>query len=196
MEKTKPKKTFSRTNVTRMWDYWEQGKSVSEIGRIIGHTPGSVHTHLRNHGGIRPWSHKRAELQLSKYEREEISRELLNKSSFREIARILNRAPSTISREVNRNGGRRYYRAHLAEKRFAVNRSRPKKYKLDENPELAKIISIKLSEYWSPEQISGWLKRTYPNSPSLQISHETIYRTIFISGRTALDRRLYHFLRT
>lgn len=196
MENTKPKKAISKTNITRMWDYWEQGKSVSEIGRIIGHQPGSVHTHLRIHGGIRPWSHKRAEFQLSQYEREEISRELKNKGSFREIARLLNRAPSTISREVNRNGGRKYYRAHLAEKKSLLNRARTKQYKLDQNQELAKIVSEKLSVYWSPEQISGWLKKNYPNQPSFQISHETIYRTIFISSRTALDRKLYHFLRT
>lgn len=190
------KKVITPENLTLLWDLWEQGKTISEIGREINHQPGAVFSHLRLHGGIRPYQRHKSPQHLTEFEREEISRELKNKSSIRYIARKLDRAPSTISREINKNGGRRFYRAHLAEKRSIQNRLRSKTYKLDDNPKLAQLVTKKLRKFWSPEQISGWLKLRFPNNPRMQISHETIYRTLFKSYRTAVDRKLYKFLRT
>jgi IS30 family transposase len=128
-------------------------------------------------------------------EREEISRSLTAGYSIHSIARLLNRAPSTISREINRNGGQEGYRASQADDAAWSRSHRPKDCKLAGNPTLAHIVADKLQLQWSPEQIAGWLKRTYPDNEDYQVSHETIYRSLFIQARGALKKELLAHLR-
>jgi IS30 family transposase len=129
-------------------------------------------------------------------EREEISRGLSAGLAIRTIAAQLGRAPSTISREVNANGGRRRYRALQADRAAWAKATRPKACKLAERPRLRDIVEDKLRRRWSPQQISGWLKRTYPDEADMQVSHESIYRTLFVQSRGALRRELTQYLRT
>lgn len=147
-------------------------------------------------GGYRPLERKRHPQSLSLYEREEISRCLVGKQSIREIARRLSRAPSTISREVKRNGGLKHYRAVRAEQRAWDEALRPKPCKLIDSPELCKLIAVKLKRAWSPQQIAGWLKRQYPDNQEMYVSHETIYKTLFIQTRGALKKELQKCLRS
>jgi IS30 family transposase len=128
-------------------------------------------------------------------EREEISRGVVVGQSLRWIAASLGRAPSTISREINRNGGRRCYRANKADQAAWDRAHRGKTCKLVENPALACIVAEKLQLEWSPDQIAGWLKNTYPDDENDQVSHETIYKTLFIQTRGALKKELLQYLR-
>jgi IS30 family transposase len=132
---------------------------------------------------------------LSLAEREEISRGVVSGRTLRSIAVSLNRAPSTISREINRNGGRQHYRANVADRAAWDRAHRPKTCKLAQNPALARIVASKLQLQWSPRQIAGWLKRTYPNDETYKVSHETIYRTLYIQARGALKKELLQHLR-
>jgi IS30 family transposase len=150
---------------------------------------------LARTGGIRPPEKRRSRLALSLAEREEISRGVVAGQSLRSIAESLGRAPSTVSREINRNGGRRYYRASQADEAARERASRPKPCKLAENPALSRIVAEKLQLQWSPRQIAGWLKYTYPDDENYQVSHETIYRTLFIQARGALKKELLGQLR-
>jgi IS30 family transposase len=147
-------------------------------------------------GGIRPPPRQRSRLALTLAEREEISRGLARNQSLRVIAARLGRAPSTISREVNRNGGLRHYRASRADQAAWDRAQRPKPCKLASEPELSRLVAGKLRAHWSPEQIAGWLKRTYPEHENRQVSHETIYRTLFIQARGALKKELQQHLRS
>ena len=179
-----------------VWHRWRIGESYSEIGRAVGKAPGSIYGILQLNGGITPPKRRRSRLALTLLEREEISRGLAANFSFRQIARILDRSPSTVSREINRHGGRKHYRAVLADERAWDHARRPKNCKLEQEPLLRKIVIEKLSLQWSPEQISGWLKCEYPQDKSMRISHETIYRSLFIQSRGVLKRELVKHLRT
>lgn len=179
-----------------LWFRWREGESLSDIGRALGKFPASVFGVLRLHGGFSPALRRRAAVALTLTEREEISRGLSAGRSMRQIAECLKRAPSTVSREVARNGGPRRYRASQADEKAWDRARRPKVCRLALNGRLRRIVGNKLALDWSPEQIAGWLKRTYPDDESLRVSHETIYRSIFIQARGVLKKELQKHLRT
>lgn len=160
-----------------MWDRWKRGESMPSIGRAFNRESSSVYSVISPTGGIRPPERKRSWLALTLAEREEISRGIVSNLSIRAIARQLGRSPSTISREINRNGGYHAYRAARADQQAWDRAKRPKPCKLACNRPLSRIIASKLKLLWSPEQIAGWLKRTYSDDESYQVSHETIYRS-------------------
>lgn len=182
------KRSFTYHQQEKMWQLWSQGKSLSEIGRQLNKHAGSVFCYLQKSGGIKPSPSKRSARDLSLLEREEISRGLSANLSFRAIARNLNRATSTVSREINRNGGLSKYRAVAADRRAWMKAKRPKTCKLNDDANLRAIVSDKLASKWSPEQVAGWLKQTYPEASAMHISHETIYKTLFIQSRGALKK--------
>ena len=186
---------YTETDKAVMWDRWQKGDSLEKIAQLFDRSHGSVAAILRKTGGIRPPKRARSRLALSLAEREEISRGVATGCSLRSIAASLRRAPSTISREINRNGGRQQYRATVADKAAWERAQRPKTCKLTRNPALARIVAGKLQLEWSPRQIAGWLKRTYPDDETYQVSHETIYRTLFIQARGALKKELLKHLR-
>lgn len=179
-----------------LWRRWRNGEGHSDIGRALGKFPASIFGVLRLHGGFTPTRFKRSPSALTAAQREEISRGLSSGGSFRHIALSLNRAPSTISREVNRNGGRKHYRANMAEENAWNRARRPKLCYLAQHGKLRRIVALKLAMEWSPEQISGWLKRTYPDNETLHVSHETIYKSLFIQSRGVLKKELQKHLRT
>jgi IS30 family transposase len=150
---------------------------------------------MRRTGGVAPRARRRAARVLQSAEREEISRGLATGQSLRAVARALGRAPSTISREVTRHGGRATYRARPADAAAWARARRPKRCRLARAPRLRRVVAAKLACDWSPEQIAAWLRRTYPDRPAMQVSHETIYRTLFIQSRGALKRELLQHLR-
>lgn len=179
-----------------LWHRWKEGQSLSEIGEALGKHAGSIHGVVRSRGGIAPASRVRAERSLSAGEREEISRGLVAGHSLRRIAEQLGRAPSTISREIARNDGRHHYRAALAEERAWEQARRPKLCHLARHAKLRRIVAAKLKENWSPQQIAGWLALEYGQDPSMRVSHETIYRSLFIQARGVLKKELVSHLRT
>jgi len=179
-----------------LWHRWRKGESLSDIGRALGKFPASVFGVLRLHGGFSPPVRKRSVSALTLTEREDISRGLSAGYSMRQIARDLNRSPSTISREIGRNGGSQRYRASQADEQAWDRARRPKLCRLALNGQLRRIVARRLAWDWSPEQISGWLKRTYPDDERLHVSHETIYRSIFIQTRGVLKKELQKHLRT
>jgi IS30 family transposase len=180
----------------RLWDLYEAGESVSAIARAVSVERVTVRRHIAEHGGTRPAVRCRAPGQLTLEEREEISRGLVRGLSFNAIGAQLGRHGSSISREVGRNGGRECYRAAAADMQAWQRARRLKPCKLVTAPELALIVTDKLNQRWSPQQISGWLAREYPDRPEMQVSHETIYRTLFLQSRGALRRQLTQQLRT
>ena len=179
-----------------LWNRWKNGQSLSEIGRALGKHAGSIHGVLSANGGIFPLEKKRRRNTLSLAEREEISRCLATQCSMRSIAQHLGRAPSTISREINRNGGIQRYRASVAESNFIEKASKPKPCKLAINRQLNAVVADRLHKDWSPQQIAGWLARTYEANIEMQVSHETIYRSLFIQARGILKRELISHLRS
>jgi IS30 family transposase len=179
-----------------LWNRWKNGQSLSEIGRALGKDAGSIHGVLSANGGIFPLEKRRRRGTLSLAEREEISRCLATQCSMRSIAQRLGRAPSTISREINRNGGIQRYRASVAESNFIEKASRPKPCKLAINRQLNAVVADRLQKDWSPQQIAGWLARTYEANIEMQVSHETIYRSLFIQARGILKRELISHLRS
>ena len=179
-----------------MWDRWKRGESMSSIGRAFDRESSSVFGQLSPTGGIRPPPRKRSRLALTLSEREEISRGIARQLSLRTIAVQLDRSPSTISREINRNGGLKSYRATQADQSAWERAHRPKPCKLANNPTLRYNVARKLRLNWSPEQIAGWLKRAYPGNEDNQVSHETIYRSLFIQARGVLKKELQLYLRT
>jgi IS30 family transposase len=191
----RPRRYFTQTEMAEVWDRWEKGESLNAIARDLGRYHSSVQGALARTGGIRPAAKQRSHLALSLAEREEISRGIAIGLSIRAIAAQLGRAPSTVSREVNRNGGRRHYRANKADEAAWQRALRPKTCKLAESPALARIVARKLIKRWSPRQIAGWLKRIFPDDEMLQVSHETIYKTLFIQARGALKKELIQHLR-
>jgi IS30 family transposase len=179
----------------RIWELRAEGLSDREIGRRLGLGLGIVSGHLRATGGIRPRARKRPDRCLSLEEREEISRGIARGHSARAIARALRRSHTTISREINRCGGRRRYRAHAADRKAARRRRRPRPTKIELCPELRGLVEERLGEDHSPEQIAGWLRLAYPDNEAMQVSHETIYRALYIQARGALKRELTGHLR-
>ncbi len=193
--KQRARRYFTQTEMEGVWDRWENGESLNSIARSLERGHSSLQKAMQRTGGIRPAPKRRSHLALTLAEREEISRGLAAGLSMRAIAAHLCRAPSTISREVSRNGGRRSYRASKADEAAWQRAHRPKICKLAENPALARIVAGKLMGRWSPRQIAGWLKRNYPDDESFQVSHETIYLTLYIQARGALKKELIKYLR-
>jgi len=187
---------YSSKQKSEIWDRWQRGESLNEIGRSFNRGSSSIFGQLAPTGGIRPAARKRSRLALSLFEREEISRGLVAMHSLRQIAITLKRSPSTISREIKRNGGYDDYRATHAEQAAWKRAHRPKVCKLVTHPALGRLVATKLKLTWSPEQIAGWLKRTYPDAEHLHVSHETIYRSLFIQARGALKKELQLHLRS
>jgi IS30 family transposase len=195
MRKYRRRPRLTEREKSMMWDRWLEGDSLHAIARLLDTSHTSIRRHLVATGGIRPLPRKRSNLALSLSEREEISRGIVAGRSIRSMARMLGRSPSTVSRELHRNGGRQHYRANRADQAAWDRARRPKRCKLVTNPELAGIVARQLKMLWSPEQIAGWLKRTYPDDETYQVSHETIYRTLFIQARGALKKELLQYLR-
>ncbi len=179
-----------------MWSRWKAGQSLSEIGRALGRERSAIHRMVATTGGYVPVDQRRSPRVLSSAEREEISRGLAEGVSLRMIARRAGRAASTISREVARHGGRHRYRATQADERAWRRACRPKPCKLATSAELRELVAGKLALDWSPQQISGWLARTYPGEHARQVSTETIYRSLFIQARGVLHKELMVHLRT
>ena len=186
---------YSGADKALMWERWQKGDSMHDIARLFDRGHSSIQGILAKTGGIRPLRRSRSRLALTLSEREEISRGVAAGYSLRSIAESLRRSPSTVSREINRNGGRRHYRASQADQAAWDRACRPKRCKLVINRPLARIVARKLGQLWSPEQVAGWLKRTYPDDEHYQVSHETIYRSLFIQARGALKKELLQHLR-
>jgi IS30 family transposase len=186
---------YTESQKALMWDHWQKGDSLQQIAQLFDRYHSSVERILAESGGIRPAQRCRSRLALTLPEREEISRAVVAGQSIRSIASQLGRAPSTISREIDRNGGQQDYRASQAEQAAWDRAHRPKPCKLVENRALAHIVADKLKWLWSPEQIAGWLKQTSPRDESYQVSHETIYRSLYIQARGALKKELLEYLR-
>jgi IS30 family transposase len=187
---------LSATQRTDMWSRWKEGQSLHEIGRVFGKDHVSIQFMLSQRGGIVPAARRRSLLTLTLVEREDISRGIASGSSIRNIARGLQRAVSTVSREVARHGGRPRYRASDADQQAWESALRPKACLLAIHIKLQEIVAGKLILDWSPQQISGWLKNQYPEDGSMRVSHETIYRSLFIQARGVLKKELIAHLRT
>jgi IS30 family transposase len=171
------------------------GETLHRIAGLFDRYHSSIQRIVAESGGIRPAERHRSRSALTLTEREEISRGVVAGRSIRSIAALLGRAPSTISREIRRNGGPGGYRASRAEQAAWDRACRPKVCKLVQNRALAHLVASKLCLEWSPEQIAGWLKRTYPDDETYQVSYETIYRSLFIQARGALKKELMAHLR-
>ena len=187
---------LSAAQKTEIWKRWKAGQSLHEIGRAFDKPHTTIHQFLLPSGGIRPAARRRSRLALTLAEREDISRGIASGSSIREIARRMERAASTVSREVRHHGGRPAYSAHDADCQAWVSALRPKRCLLAMNRKLRDTVASKLILEWSPEQISGWLKTEYPNDERMRVSHETIYRSLFIQARGVLKKELMGHLRT
>jgi len=179
-----------------VWRRWKAGESLNEIGRAFGKEHNVIYFFLSRHGGIAPPARRRSPRALTLAEREDISRGIACGWSLRRIAQGLNRAASTVSREVARHGGPLPYRASEADQQAWDSALRPKRCLLAGNRKLREAVASKLVQDWSPEQISGWLKQQYADDESLRVSHETIYRTLFIQARGALKQELVRHLRS
>ncbi|MBK4739151.1 IS30 family transposase [Noviherbaspirillum pedocola] len=187
---------LSAAQKTELWQRWKDGQSLSEIGCALNKHPASVYTIVAANGGIAPTARCRSRIALRLEEREEISRGLAADWSIRQIALELGRSPSTVSRVIERNGGRTKYRAGAADKRAWACAKRPKQCLLARNEKLQRAVAAKLQLNWSPEQIAGWFKLTYPDNDSMQVSHETIYRSLFMQARGVLKKELIGHLRS
>ena len=192
----RPRRAYSGKDRDELWRRWKRGDRITDIARALDREPGSVFGPLVASGGIEPRKRTRNERVLGLAERESISRGLAAGRSLRAIARDLDRAPSTICREVARHGGQRRYRAAKADERAWKTACRPKICKLAKHPCLRRLVAQKLALNWSPEQIAGWLRRRYPGDVDMNISHETIYRSLFVQARGVLKRELIEHLRT
>jgi IS30 family transposase len=193
--KYRTRTNYSEGQKALMWERWQKGDSLQQIAQLFDRNHSTVQGILSRTGGIRPASRRRSRLALTLAEREEISRAVVTGQSIRSVARQLGRAPSTISRELQRNGGQQCYRASQADQMAWDRSCRPKSCKLVENRALAHIVADKLRLQWSPEQIAGWLKRTYPDDANSLVSHETIYRSLYIQARGALKKELLQHLK-
>jgi IS30 family transposase len=179
-----------------VWSRWKAGQTLHEIGRAFDKPHSCIRAVLLPRGGIPPLARRRSRIALTLAERENISRGIASGSSIREIASGLERAASTVSREVARHGGRPAYRAHDADRQAWVSALRPKRCLLTVNRKLCDIVASKLILDWSPEQIAGWLKTQYRDDESMRVSHETIYRSLFIQARGVLKKQLMDHLRS
>ena len=187
---------FTAAEKTELWDRWQRGESLKAIGRAFGKPSSSIYFQVSPHGGIRPAPRRRSRLSLTLSEREEISRGIAAHQSARSMARLLGHSPSTVSREISRNGGYDRYRAALADEKAWDRARRPKRCKLANSPRLRQAVASKLRLNWSPEQIAGWLKRAHPEDESYRVSHETIYRSLYVQARGVLKKELLGYLRS
>jgi IS30 family transposase len=187
---------FTAAEKTELWERWQRGESLKAIGRAFGKPSSSIYNQVAPHGGIRPAPRRRSRLALTLSEREEISRSVAAHQSARSMARLLGRSPSTVSRELKRNGGYDGYRAAPADEQAWARSRRPKRCKLATSPCLRRAVASKLRLNWSPEQIAGWLKRSHPGDENHCVSHETIYRSLFVQARGALKKELLGYLRS
>jgi IS30 family transposase len=187
---------FTAAEKTELWDRWRRGESLKVIGRAFGKPSSSIYNQVAPHGGIRPAARRRSRLALTLSEREEISRGIAVHQSARSMARLLDRSASTVSREISRSGGYDDYRAALADDQAWARARRPKRCKLATNPWLRQAVAKKLRSNWAPEQVAGWLKRAHPDDESYQVSHETIYRSLFVQARGVLKKELLSHLRS
>jgi IS30 family transposase len=187
---------LSAAQKAELWHRWKNGQSLSDIGRALGKHAGSIHGVVSSNGGIAPAARRRSRLALTLAEREEISRGMAANSSIRQIAAMIGRAPSTVSREIARHGGRNKYRASDADSQAWDQARRPKQCRLTMHESLQRVVANKLSLDWSPEQIAGWLKLGFPDDKSMRVSHETIYRSLFIQARGVLKKELISHLRS
>jgi len=190
-----PRVYYTEAQKALMWDRWQKGESLHAIARLFGRRHSSIRGVLAQSGGIRPSPRRRSCLALTLAEREEISRSVVAGHTIRVMAVALGRAPSTISRELRRNGGRQGYRASEADQAAWDRACRPKSCRLAQNRALGRLVAEKLQLEWSPEQIAGWLKHRFPADENYQVSHETIYRSLFIQARGALKKELLQHLR-
>lgn len=186
---------LSKSALVELWKRWRKGELIVEIARSLACDQRAVRFQLESSGGFTPKAHKRNPAHLSETEREHISRRLATGSSCRGIASELGRAPSTIAREIARNGGRGGYRCVAADRRAGKQARRPKSCKLATQARLRRVVADKLRHFWSPEQISKWLK-LQSSDAIMQISHEAIYQSLFIQTRGALKAELRDCLRT
>ena len=193
--KQRPRIHYTESQRALMWERWQKGDSLQQIAQLFDRYHSSIERILAESGGIRPAQRRRSRLALTLAEREEISRAVAAGQSIYSIAASLGRAPSTLYREIKRNGDQEGYRASQADQAAWDRAHRPKTCKLAENRTLAHIVAGKLQMQWSPEQIAGWLKHTYPDDESYQVSHETIYRSLYIQARGALKKELVQHLR-
>ena len=185
-----------RIDHDEVWRRYLSGETPAQVARAMNRQHGAVWQVVYKAGGIPPRQRRRREGRLTASEREDISRGLAAGESLRAIARELGRAPSTVSREVARNGGRRRYRAGRAEARAWEQACRPQVSKLAADRQLGLVVADKLAHRWSPEQIAGWLPLRYPHRPEKWVSHETIYRSLFVQAKGALKHELTGHLRT
>src|SRR6266550_1283626 len=196
MARRRQRRMFTGAESAEVWDRWQRGEGLKLIGRVFDRTSSAIFAHLKPRGGIRPAPRRRPRRALSMPEREEISRGVAAGVSLRSIASSLHRSPSTISRELKRNGGHGRYRAAAADQRAWDRALRPKPCKLARHDELRQLVAARLEENWSPEQIAGWLRHTHPEDESCRVSHETIYRSLFVQARGVLKKELLGHLRS
>jgi IS30 family transposase len=179
-----------------LWRRWKEGESLVDIGRALRRTGGAIHYVVKTRGGIAPAERRRRDKALTLKHREEISRGIAMGLSLRQIAITIGKAPSSVSREITRNGGRECYRATQADDAAWERARRPKKCRLKLNRRLCRMVASKLKEDWSPQQIAGWLKTEFPDDATMRVSHETIYQTLFVQARGALKKELLAHLRS
>jgi IS30 family transposase len=187
---------LTATQRAELWCKYKAGESIHGIGRALGCVASTIRRELRPTGGILPAVRRRSSRVLSLAEREEVSRGIAAGDAVRTIARALNRAASTVSQEVSRHGGRELYRAAEADLAAWKSARRPKLCLLAKNQELQRLVAVKLKQDWAPQQIAGWLKDEYPENPGLWVSHETIYRSLFVQARGVLKKELIGHLRS
>lgn len=178
-----------------IWARWKAGDTFDAMGQAFGCSLFTIYDLIRRSGGVPPRPRRRSPRVLSTQEREEISRALAARESLRAVARRLGRAPSTISREIRRHGGSTHYRATTADQRAWRQARRPQRCRLATHPRLCRVVATKLRADWAPQQIAAWLMSAYPTEPTMHVSHETIYRTLYIQARGALKQDLMAHLR-
>jgi IS30 family transposase len=191
-----PGRRFPSVVLEQIWRRYKAGETVLAIAQAVGHRRSVIDYVLRCAGGFAPAPRRRSARVLSLSEREEISRGLAAGVSCRSIARALKRAASTVSQEIARHGGRGVYRAAYADTQAWRSALRPKPCVLAGNEALRSIVAFKLAQDWSPQQIAGWLKEHYADEPEMRVSHETIYRSLFVQARGVLKRELLEHLRS
>ncbi len=186
---------YTEAQISELWARRGAGETGTRIARHMNLDATTLRNYIHRAGGIRPRPRKRSRIALSREEREEISRGLAAGDSLRSIAVRIGRSPSTLSQEVARNHGRQSYRAATAEQAALSRGRRPKPTKLRICAPLRVEVMARLEADWSPQQISRSLKEEYPGKPEMQVSHETIYLSLYVQGRGALRKELTQHLR-
>ena len=186
---------LSAAQLELLWTRWRRGETAVQISDLLGCHQATVTWVVGRAGGVRPRQRRRAARVLRLSEREEISRGVAQDESARSLARRLGRAPSTITREIERQGGRIAYRAGPADAAAWQRAQRPKRARLLQHPRLRRVVTAWLEADWSPQQIAVQLRRCYPDDPTMHLSHETIYRALYVQARGALKRALVAHLR-